>query len=137
MSQFKKLQNEIEIILSNSPLDFEIAHSRLTLERLIKLKPEADEALQIAAIAHDMERGITKITEKDLQDLSKFNEFKKEHCMRSAEHTKDVLLQHRYSQNIIDKVTRLISNHEFGGDEDGNVLMDADSLAYFSYNIPS
>jgi len=136
MPNFDQLKSEIEKILSNSPLDFEIRHSQLTLERLLKLDPNADEALQIAAIAHDIERGITKITEKDLKDLSNFNQFKKEHCIRSAEYTKEILLKYKYPQDTIDKVTKLIANHEFGGDKEGNLLMDADSLAYFSYNIP-
>lgn len=137
MTTFESVQKEVDDILKKSPLDFELKHSQLTLKRVIALKSDADEALKIAAISHDMERWITGITEKDLQDLSKYNEFKKEHCIRSAEFISDILKKHNYSQELIDKVYRLVGNHEFGGDEDGNILMDADSLAYFEYNLPT
>ena len=56
MSKFDQVKTEVEAILANSPLDFEVVHSQLTLKRLLELKPDADEALQLAAIAHDIER---------------------------------------------------------------------------------
>ena len=57
--------------------------------------------------------------------------------MRSANLISEILEKYGYSQDIIDKVYRLVGNHEFGGDEEGNILMDADSLAYFEYNLPT
>ena len=83
-SKFTQIKKEIEKILPNSPIDFEPVHSKLVLKYVLKLKPNADEALQIAALAHDIDRAITGITEKDLKDYSKINEFKKEHGARSA-----------------------------------------------------
>ncbi len=56
--------------------------------------------------------------------------------MRSANFIADILQKHGYEQKIIDKVKHLVENHEFGGDEESNLLMNADSLAYFDYNIP-
>lgn len=137
MTKFDLIKKEIESILPNSPLDFELKHSELVLKWVLNLKPDADEALKIAALSHDIERAITKITEKDLKDYSKIDEFKKEHSIRSAKFICNILKKHKYSQNIIDKVKHLVENHEFGGDEESNILMDADSLAYFDYNIPS
>ncbi len=130
------IKKEIEDILPNSPLEFELAHSRLTLKWLIKLKPDADEALRIAAISHDIDRAITGITEKDLKDFSKLDEFKKEHSIRSANIISDLLKKHNYSKKIIEKVKRLVECHEFGGEKESDVLKEADSLAYFDYNIP-
>ncbi|MGV8151412.1 MAG: DUF4202 family protein [Candidatus Woesearchaeota archaeon] len=137
MIQFDLIEKEIRTILPNSPLDFELKHSELVLKWVLKLKPEADEALKIAAISHDIDRAITKITEKDLKDFSKINEFKKEHSIRSAKFISDILKKHNYPNVIIEKVKHLVENHEFGGDEETNILTDADSLAYFEYNIPS
>ncbi len=137
MTEFDLIKKEVEGILPNSPLDFELKHSELVLKWVLNLKPDADEALKIAAISHDIDRAITKITEKDLQDFSKIDEFKKEHSIRSARFIGDILERHEYPKNIIDKVKHLVENHEFGGDEESNILMDADSLAYFDYNIPS
>lgn len=137
MTKFHLIKKEIERILPNSPLDFELKHSELVLKWVLNLKPTADEALKIAALSHDIDRAITKITEKDLKDYSKINEFKKEHSIRSAKFICDILKKHDYPKEIIEKVKHLVENHEFGGDEETDILTDADSLAYFDYNIPS
>jgi hypothetical protein len=137
MTKFDSIKTEVETLLLNSPLDFELKHSELVLKWVLKLKPDADEALKIAALSHDIDRAISKITEKDLKDFSKIDDFKREHSIRSAKFICDILKKHEYPQSIIDKVKHLVENHEFGGDEESNLLMDADSLAYFDYNIPS
>ncbi len=137
MNKFDLIREEVERILPNSPLDFELKHAKLVLGWVLKLKPDADEALKIAGLSHDMERAITGITEKDLKDYSKINEFKKEHSIRSAKYITEILTKHNYPSEMIEKVRHLVENHEFGGDNETNILMDADSLAYFDYNIPS
>lgn len=136
MGRFEELKKEIEAIMPNSPLDFEPMHAKLTLKRLLELKPEADEALRIAALAHDIDRAVTGITETyDLKDYSKLDEFKAEHAKRSAEIISNLMKKFGYGKKEIEKVHRLVLNHEIGGDEETNVLMDADSIAYFDYNI--
>lgn len=137
MSKFDLIKEEIESILPKSPLDFELTHANLVLKWVCKLKPEADESLKIAALSHDIDRAITGITEKDLKDFSQINEFKKEHSIRSAKFICDMLIKHKYSPEVIEKIKHLVENHEFGGDTETNILTDADSLAYFDYNIPS
>ena len=136
INQFDSIKQEIESILPNSPIKEELMHSRLVLKWVLILKPDADIALKIAAISHDIDRAISKITEKDLLDYSKFNEYKKEHSLRSAKIISEILKKHNLSDEIINKVKHLVENHEFGGDEETNILTDADSLAYFEYNIP-
>src|SRR3989344_7444767 len=137
MDKFNLVKKEIAEILPKSPIPFETKHSELAHKWLMKLKPDSDEAMQIAALAHDIDRAFTGITEKDCKDYSKIDEFKKEHAIRSAKFICDILKKHEYSKEIIDKVKHLVENHEFGGDDESNILMDADSLAYFDYNIPS
>ncbi|MDD5040066.1 MAG: DUF4202 family protein [Patescibacteria group bacterium] len=137
MARFEDIRKEIEAVLPKSPVDFELRHAQLVLKLVLKLKPDADEALQIAALAHDMERAYTGITEKDLKDYSKIDEFKKEHALRSVRYITELLTKHQYPQEAIDKVSYLVSNHEVGGDAEANILKDADSLAFFEYNIPS
>ena len=90
-NKFDLVKREIENILPNSPLDFELKHSELVLKWVLKLNPDADESLKISALSHDIDRAITKITEKDLKDYSKINEFKKEHAIRSANFISDFL----------------------------------------------
>ncbi len=137
MTSFESVKNEIELILPKSPLDFELVHAQLVLKFVLELKPDADEALKIAALAHDIDRAITGITEKDLSDYSKINEFKKDHALRSAQFIVNILQRHGYTDDIIAKVEHLVENHEVGGDDESDILMNADSLAYFDYNIPS
>lgn len=136
MERFDLLKKDIEDQLPKSPLTFELKHAELTLKWLLKLRTNADEALKIAALAHDIERAVTGITEKDLEDYSKIHEFKKEHAKRSVKITLDMMKKHGYDEQTLQKVGHLIEAHEEGGDEEQTILMEADSLAYFDYNIP-
>ena len=136
MEKYESLKKEIESILPKSPLDFELAHAHNVLARLLEIAPKADEAMRIAALAHDIDRAITGITERDLKDYSKINEFKKEHSMRSAKFIEELMIKHNYEKPAIAKVKHLVENHEIGGDKESEVLMNADSLAYFDFNIP-
>lgn len=137
MNNLNNLKKEILKTLEKSSIDFEVRHAQLVYKWVLALKPDADEALQIAAVSHDIDRAFTGITEKDLKDFSKIDEFKKEHAQRSAKFISDILRGHKYAKTTIEKVAHLVANHEVGGDEEINILRDADSLAYFEYNIPS
>ena len=120
-----------------SPQQF--IHAGLVLKWVLKLKPDADEALKIAALSHDIDRAITGITEKDLKRDFKPEDyviFKKAHSIRSANFICEILERHNYPKKTIEKVRHLVENHEFGGDKETNILTDADSIAYFEYNIP-
>lgn len=130
------IKKEIEEILPKSPVEYDPMHSKLVLKWVLKLKPDADEALQIAALAHDIDRAVTGITEKDLKDHSKINEFRKEHILRSVKITAELLKKYNYDGKTIEKVKGLVEKHESGGDAESDILMSADSLAYFEYNIP-
>jgi len=136
MDKFNLVKKEIAEILPKSPIPFETKHSELTHKWLLKLKPDADEAMQIAALAHDIDRAFTGITEKDCKDYSKIDEFKKEHAIRSAKFICEIMKKHGYDKKMVDKVRHLVEAHEEGGDADQDIIMSADSLAYFEYNIP-
>lgn len=131
----KLFEKEIQRLLSESPVKEDIMHSKLVLKWVLKLKPDCDDALKIAAIAHDIDRAITKITEKDLKDYSKIKEFKNEHALRSANFTEQILKKYDFPRDIKDKALSLIRLHECGGDNEADILMNADSLAYLEYNI--
>ncbi|MDD2646366.1 MAG: hypothetical protein PHV78_00355 [Patescibacteria group bacterium] len=91
IKKFNSFRKEVEKNLVKSPIDFEVMHSRLVLKYVLKLNPKANDALKIAAITHDIERAVTGITERDLKDYSKINQFKKAHALRSAKITADLL----------------------------------------------
>jgi hypothetical protein len=136
----EELRKEIEETIEKSPLEFDPGHAKKTLEWVLKLKPEADEALQIAALAHDIERGVTGITEtyglKDLSDIEEVREFKRQHAKRSALIISDLMEKYGYNSEMIKRVNFLVEKHDEGGDDkDLNILMDSDSIAYFDYHV--
>lgn len=133
---FRKVEKRIKDILKESPLDFDVKHAELTLKYVLELKPDADDALRIAALAHDIDRGVTKITEgTHLKDYGDIDAFKKEHAKRSAGIIKDILEEEKAGDDLIKKVIHLVENHEVGGDQEIDILTDADSISYFDYNI--
>jgi hypothetical protein len=136
MNKFEKVRKDVEEIIKKSPLEFDLIHSRKVLHWLLRLKPDADEILKIAAIAHDIERGITDITEiTHLKSYDDIKNFKKQHAKRSANITIGLLKKCNYSKREISRLKKLIENHEGGGDEETNILTDADSIAYFDYSV--
>lgn len=138
MKKFDSVIKEIERILPNSPIKSDSKHSKLTLKWLLKLKPDADEALKIAALSHDIDRAVTGITEKDLTESEhrkKYYSFKKKHALRSAKIIADIMRKRGYDRKIIEKVEHLVKKHEVGGDEETDALRDADSISYFDYNV--
>ncbi|PIN86625.1 hypothetical protein COV19_03860 [Candidatus Woesearchaeota archaeon CG10_big_fil_rev_8_21_14_0_10_44_13] len=137
MDRFSQLRKEIREILPKSPIESDLKHSELTHKWLLKLKPDADEAMQIAAITHDIDRAITRITEKDCKDFSKMGEFKKEHGIRSAKFISEIMKKQGYDKKMIDNVRHLVESHESGGDDEQDMIMSADSLAFFEYNLPT
>jgi hypothetical protein len=136
MTRFDLIKKEVEKILPNSPIEEELIHSRLTLKWLLKLKPDACEALKISAVSHDIDRAVNKIIEKDRKPEESYEDFKKKHSIRSANIIVNLMEKQNYPQITVQKVKKLVENHEFGGDKETNILMSADSLAYFEYNLP-
>jgi hypothetical protein len=105
----------------------EIFHAQRTAHWISYLKPDADEALLIAGVAHDIERafyGDWKAGSSDADALKKHQE-------QSATEIEAFLRKESVQEDIIERVKYLVLHHEEGGDEDQNVLCDADSLAYF------
>ena len=43
--------------------------------------------------------------------------------------------KYNYSEDSINKVKKMVKNHEIGGDEETDQLRDADSITYFELNI--
>ena len=58
-------------------------------------------------------------------------EFLRPHEERSSEIIRNFLSEQGADSGIISKVCRLISRHEEGGDEEQNILRDADSVSFF------
>ena len=54
-----EIEEEIKSIIKNSPVKEDSLHSEITLRWVLKLEPDADEALKIVALSHDIERAVT------------------------------------------------------------------------------
>ena len=132
-SNFNKLKSELADIFSKAEFELEGAHSLDTLDWVKKIDPNAGESLQIAALAHDIDRGIKpKIKRKENET---YDDYKTRHAKRSSQLIAWLMAKNDYSKELIKETGRLVENHEVGGDKETDILMDADSISFFSCNI--
>jgi len=135
MNSIDRLKKLIEEIISGSSVPEDPIHSKNTLSWLLKLKFDADEALQIAALGHDIERALDQRKVRR-EDFEHYDEFKAAHAHNSAEILKEVMLDCGAGETLMEQVYDLVNKHEVGGDERSDLLKDADSMSYFEVNLP-
>jgi len=135
MDLYEKIKREILDILQQNPE--ELKHAINTLNWLFKIKPDSDYILIIAALSHDIERVIYgKVkTPYNPYDTYKglYKEFKKAHSKRSAEIVKSILIKHGMDGKEVERTENIINNHEFGGNNEIDLIKDSDSLANFQW----
>ncbi len=131
----EKLKSKIEEIIVLSPYPEDVFHSPNTLEWVLKLNPEADISLQIAALGHDIERGVKDRIVKAI-NYNSFDEFKQAHALNSAGILVEIMEECGVDQRIIDDVAHLVANHEVGGDDREELIKDADVLSFFHVCLP-
>lgn len=104
-----------------------IEHHRVCVKWVKFLRPDADEALVVAGLLHDIERAIHgdwKVGSIDENELRKHQDL----CAQAAE---EFLKTQDVDRDFVDRVIHLVSFHEVGGDDDQNVLCDADCITFF------
>ena len=128
-------KQNIRAIISASSVPEDPIHAENTLEWLLKLDPEADQALQIAAIAHDIDRAVEaqKVRRADFSD---YNAFKVAHAHNGARILRAILNKCGVAESVAGEACRLVTLHEVGGDLRSDLLKDADSISYFEVNLP-
>ena len=131
MDKFNLIVEEIKKITKNATDKTEYDHSQWVWQWVLKLKPEADSALQIAALGHDIDRSFED-QRKRRQYFAIYDEYKKEHALLSAQIMCDLLRKHNFDETMMDKVKHLIENHEVGGEGDVEILKEADSITFFN-----
>ena len=131
----EKLKERIDETVVLSPYPEDVFHSINTLEWVLKLKPDADTALRIAALGHDIERGLVDRTVK-ARNYDTFDEFKQAHALNSAEILVEIMEECGVDQKITDDVAHLVANHEVGGDEREELLKNADVISFFHVCLP-
>jgi len=114
-------------------------HFKRTVYWVKELNLNFDEALLIAAISHDIERAFRdeeNVQIKRMNDAGMNNiDFLRYHQDKGAEIMEDFLKKEDANPELIERVKMLISKHEEGGNEDQNILKDADSISFFENNV--
>lgn len=122
----------------NSVSGTSMEHFERTLYWTKQLRPEADDPILMAAYAHDIARAFRKtdpaktFKDKELNDP----EILEQHQIESAQIIADFLSKEGYDEKGIERVRNMVRYHEEGGNEEANLIMDADSISYLEVNAP-
>jgi hypothetical protein len=103
---------------------------------LLVMQPDADAALQIAAITHDIERAFPAPEDPPEAGNPLSPIYNQWHQERSARVTEQWLREQGARRELVDRVGALVRVHEFGGPDGGDELQAADSLAFLEVQIP-
>ena len=129
------VETEIEGVISGSEVPEDPVHSENTREWVFRLKPDAGTALQIAALAHNLERSMEG-RKVNRDSYAEYDQFKRAHAANSARVLREILVSHDVSVEVIEKATELVRLHEFGGTSEADILRDADGISFFEVNLP-
>jgi len=135
MDSIDSAKQNIRAIISGSSVPEDPIHAENTLYWLLKLDPEADQALQIAALAHDIDRAV-EAQKVRREDFSDYNIFKVAHAHNGARILRAIMDRCGVAKSVTDEACRLVTFHEVGGDPRSDLLKDADSVSYFEVNLP-
>ena len=102
---------------------------------VLRLRPDADLAVQAAALFHDVERLVSEADRRVEHHAENYQAFKDAHAARGARMAWQVLKEVGTDLTVCERVKELVSKHERpGGDPDLALLNDADALSFFSLN---
>jgi hypothetical protein len=116
--------------------EYDPSHFQRTVYWASQLRPSADEAILIAAYAHDIQRAFRPTnTEQTFRDREMNDaEFLRLHQQKGAEIIADFLRTKNYDERYVQRVYNIVNHHEEGGDDESDLVKDADSLSYFETN---
>jgi len=134
MNNFSCAWQKIIEIIGNSEVAEDRRHAENTIEWLVRLRPNANLALLLAALGHDIDRATPERIRREAFD--DYDAFKAAHAERSAALLADIFAECGVEEEIAREACRLVHLHEVGGDPDADLLRDADSLSYFDVNLP-
>ena len=122
-------KQRIREIIADSGVPEDPRHAENTLKWLFRLEPKVDQALQIAALAHDIDRAVEtgKVRRADFND---YNTFKAAHARSGAAILRAILDKCGVTESVADEACRLVELHEAGGDPRSDLLKDADSISF-------
>ncbi len=122
-------------MIACSEVPEDLRHAKNTLKWVLKLDQEADPAMRIAALAHDIDRAVEarKVRREDFND---YNVFKAAHARHGAAILRTILKRCDVAKSVAQEACRLVTLHEIGGDPRSDLLKDADSISFFEVNMP-
>ncbi len=135
MDNVDHAKQKIRAVIAGSQVPEDPGHADNTLEWLLRLEPGSGEALQLAALAHDIDRAIEEVKVRRA-DFDDYDVFKAAHASHGAELLHPMLIACNVAPEVVDEACRLVVIHEVGGDPDADLLKDADSISYFDVNLP-
>ena len=135
MSKFEIAKQKFAQLISQSKSEEDPSHAENVLHWLLELKPDADEVLQLAAFAHDVERSLPD--RHQAGNFPSYHEYKKAHAERGGKMASKVLLEAGYSKDDSKRIAKIIEAAEFVSDDpDVQLICDADSISFFDNNAP-
>jgi hypothetical protein len=115
-------------------------HALDTWQWTLRLEPEADLAVQLAALFHDVERLVSEADTRIEHRAANYQAFKDDHALKGAWMADQTLARAGVDERTRRRTARLISEHErppaADDPEAGEIalLNDADALSFFSLN---
>jgi hypothetical protein len=128
--------SRIRDVIAHSGIPEDPIHAEDTLSLILELRPDADAALQLAALGHDIERALPETERVNRAEFSDYDLFKAAHAENSARILRGLLKECNLPPDMVDRIVELVRRHETGGDADADLLKDADSLSFFRVNMP-
>lgn len=123
--------------LARSSVPEDAGHAEDTLAWLLRLLPQADWEVRLAALAHDIDRAQPGNARVHREDFACYDDFKAAHAANSARITARLLRRAGAPETAIRRTTFLVLHHETGGeDTDLRALCDADALSFYTHNLP-
>ena len=112
-------------------------HLTRTLEWVRELDPGASEALQVAAVTHDIERAFPD-PEARWDSARDWNvpEYNRWHQDRCADLVATWLAEQGADADVAARAEALVRSHEDGGDPEADLLQAADSLSFLETMVP-
>jgi hypothetical protein len=110
-------------------------HALDTWQWVLRLEPEADLAVQVAALFHDVERLLSEADARVEHKAENYQAFKDAHAALGAELTCALLEELKVDPATCERVRWLVTRHERPGEDCALALLnDADALSFFSLN---
>jgi hypothetical protein len=129
-----RAKSRIRALIARSEVVEDPGHAENTLEWLLRMEATADEALQIAALGHDIDRATPDRVKREA--YPDYDAFKAAHARRGARLLRGILEDCGLESTIIKEACRLVVHHETGGDSRSDLLKDVDSISFFDVNLP-